>query len=92
MSAASTRSKWSSDTGPETLFGGKDASLFGRRQKRARGARVPVVVVTALDLTAEDRQRLDGGVKQVLSKSAFAPAELMARVGALLGETRKAQK
>src|SRR5215469_15986560 len=46
MSAGSTRSKWSSDTGPETLFGGKDASLFGRRQKRARGARLPVVVVT----------------------------------------------
>jgi G3E family GTPase len=46
MSAGSTRSKWSSETGPETLFGGKDASLFGRRQKRARGARLPVVVVT----------------------------------------------
>src|SRR4029077_19699788 len=46
MSAGSTRSKWSSDTGPETLFGGKDASLFGRRQRRARGARLPVVAVT----------------------------------------------
>jgi len=46
MSAGSTRSKWSSETGPETLFGGKDASLFGRRQKRARGARLPVVAVT----------------------------------------------
>jgi CobW/HypB/UreG, nucleotide-binding domain len=46
MSAGSTRSKWSSETGPETLFGGKDASLFGRRQKRPRGARLPVVAVT----------------------------------------------
>ena len=46
MSAASTPSKWSSETGPETLFGGKDASLFGRRQKRPRGARLPVIVVT----------------------------------------------
>src|SRR6516164_11332087 len=46
MSAGSTRSKWSSETGPETLFGGTDASLFGRRQKRARGARLPVVAVT----------------------------------------------
>jgi len=53
---------------------------------------IPVVVVTALDLTAEDRQRLSGGVEQILSKHAFPPAELMARVGALLGETRKAQK
>ena len=46
MSAGSTRSKWSSETGPEALFGGKDASLFGRRQRRARGARLPVTVVT----------------------------------------------
>jgi CheY-like chemotaxis protein len=53
---------------------------------------IPVVVVTALDLTAEDRRRLNGGVEQILSKNAFAPAELMARVGALVGETRKAQK
>jgi G3E family GTPase len=46
MSVGSTRSKWSSETGPETLFGGKDASLFGRRQKRPRGPRLPVVAVT----------------------------------------------
>jgi G3E family GTPase len=46
MSAGSTRSKWSSETGPQTLFGGKDAPLFGRRQKRPRGPRLPVVAVT----------------------------------------------
>jgi hypothetical protein len=46
MSAASTPSKWISETGPETLFGGKDASLLGRRQKRPRGVRLPVTVVT----------------------------------------------
>ena len=46
MSVASTPSKWSSETGPETLFGGKDASLFGRRQRRPRGPRLPVVAVT----------------------------------------------
>jgi CheY-like chemotaxis protein len=32
---------------------------------------IPVVVVTALELTAEDRQPLNGGVKQILSKHAF---------------------
>src|SRR5262245_15257324 len=32
--------------GPETLFGGKDASLFGRRQRRVRGPRLPVTAVT----------------------------------------------
>jgi G3E family GTPase len=46
MSAGSTRSKWSSETGPEALFGGKDASLFGRRQRSARGPRLPVIAVT----------------------------------------------
>jgi adenylate cyclase len=53
---------------------------------------IPVVVVTSLDLTTEDRRRLSGGVEQIFSKHAFPPAELMARLGALLGETRKAQK
>ena len=50
---------------------------------------IPVVVVSALDLTAEDRRRLGGGVAQVLSKNAFAPAELMARVGTLLREVQR---
>jgi len=50
---------------------------------------IPVVVVTALDLSAEDRRRLNGGVKQILSKSAYAPAELMKRVGALLAEVKR---
>ena len=46
---------------------------------------IPVVVVSALDLTAEDRSAARWrGVAQVLSKNAFAPAELMARVAALL--------
>ena len=39
-------SKWTSEPGPESLFGGKDATLFGRRQRRVRGARLPVVAVT----------------------------------------------
>ncbi len=32
--------------GPESLFAGKEALPFGRRQRRARGARLPVVAVT----------------------------------------------
>jgi G3E family GTPase len=38
--------KWTSEAGPETLFAAADAPLFGRRQKRPRGPRLPVVVVT----------------------------------------------
>ncbi|HYZ40911.1 MAG TPA: GTP-binding protein, partial [Stellaceae bacterium] len=46
MSEASIPSKWTSEAGPEALFGGKDAPLFGRRQRRARGPRLPVIAVT----------------------------------------------
>src|SRR6201993_2573970 len=46
MSEASTRLKWTSEAGPGALFAGKDASLFGRRQRRPRGPRLPVIAVT----------------------------------------------
>jgi G3E family GTPase len=35
-----------SESGPETLFAGADTLPFGRRQRRARGPRVPVIAVT----------------------------------------------
>ncbi len=38
--------RWTSETGTEALFGGTDATLFGRRQRRPRGPRLPVVAVT----------------------------------------------
>jgi CheY-like chemotaxis protein len=50
--------------------------------------RIPVVVVTARDITAEDRVRLDGQVKKILQKGAISREELareirtMARLGA----------
>jgi G3E family GTPase len=46
MSEVSIPSKWTSEAGPEALFGGQDAPLFGRRQRRARGPRLPVFGVT----------------------------------------------
>src|SRR5262249_36901005 len=46
MSEASTRLKWTSETGLGAPFAGKDALLFGRRQKRPRGPRLPVIAVT----------------------------------------------
>jgi CheY-like chemotaxis protein len=38
---------------------------------------VPVIVITAKELSAEDRERLDGHVEQVLQKGAFRHAELL---------------
>src|SRR6201981_3635144 len=46
MSEASIPSKWTSEAGPEALFGGKDAPFCARRQERPRGPRLPVGAVT----------------------------------------------
>jgi CheY-like chemotaxis protein len=45
---------------------------------------IPVLVVTAKDITPEDRQRLSGGVQNILQKSAASPADLVAQTRALL--------
>jgi len=46
-------------------------------RKREEVAGVPVVVVTAKELTAEDRKRLNGSVSQILGKRAFSQEELL---------------
>jgi CheY-like chemotaxis protein len=43
---------------------------------------IPVVVVTAADLSAADRERLTGSVQQVLRKGAYTPDQLLAEVRA----------
>ena len=53
---------------------------------------IPVVVVTALELSAEDRQRLNRGVEHIVSKNASTPADLMARIGALVKEIKSKAK
>jgi signal transduction histidine kinase/CheY-like chemotaxis protein len=45
---------------------------------------VPVVVVTAADLSAEDHERLNGGVLQVLQKASLGRDELLSEVGELV--------
>jgi CheY-like chemotaxis protein len=45
---------------------------------------VPIVVVTAKDLTAADRQRLGGAVERILQKGAFDRDALLAQVNALV--------
>ena len=41
---------------------------------------IPVIVITARDLEAEDRERLNSGVQTVLVKDTFRPAELVERI------------
>jgi CheY-like chemotaxis protein len=66
--------------------------LVAALQMKAAWRDIPIVVVTALDLTAQDRMRLADGVQQILSKHAFPLAELMARVCALLEKGEKPRK
>jgi CheY-like chemotaxis protein len=45
---------------------------------------IPIVVITAKDLTEEDRQRLDGYVKRILQKGAYNHEALLREVHELV--------
>jgi signal transduction histidine kinase/CheY-like chemotaxis protein/HAMP domain-containing protein len=49
-------------------------------QKEAGWRDIPVIVITALDLDAKDRARLNAGVQSVLVKERFRPADLVERI------------
>jgi len=51
-------------------------------RKRPEYRQVPVVVITAKDLTEQDRQRLNGQVARVMRKGAFQMADLVREVQA----------
>jgi signal transduction histidine kinase/DNA-binding response OmpR family regulator len=53
-------------------------------RKRIEWRRVPVAVITAKDLTAEDRLRLNGYVYKILEKSAYSRDQLLAEVRTLV--------
>ncbi len=62
-----------------------DGFAFLERLRRLEGWRsVPVVVITAKELTPEDRQRLNGGVERIIEKGATSPDELLAEVRRLV--------
>ena len=52
-------------------------------------ARIPVIVITALDLTAADRKRLNSGVEAILSKNSFDAAQLARTVRQAVAEARQ---
>jgi signal transduction histidine kinase/DNA-binding response OmpR family regulator len=53
-------------------------------QKNERWATIPLIVLTAKDLTAEDRQRLNGHVETIMQKGAYRQDELMQLVNRLI--------
>ena len=53
-------------------------------QKEAGWRNIPVIVITARDLNATDRERLNSGVQSVLVKETFRPADLVERIRRLV--------
>jgi CheY-like chemotaxis protein len=62
-----------------------------RLRQRPECRLVPVVVITAKDLTKEDRDRLNGEVERVVQKSTLSLKEFAAEVMAVTGVNRGAQ-
>ena len=63
--------------------------------EREAWRQIPVVIVTAKDLTAADHERLNGSVVRILQKGAYGQEDLLAEVRALLAASigrRKANK
>jgi CheY-like chemotaxis protein len=54
-------------------------------RRNAAWRSIPVLVVTAKELTAEDRSRLHGGVARILEKGSLTPKQLLEEVKALVG-------
>jgi len=64
-------------------------------RRSVRWRHVPVVVVTARDLTEADRRRLSGGVERILQKDAPTRDEMLRDVSATLAgciERRRARR
>jgi CheY-like chemotaxis protein len=53
---------------------------------------IPVVVMTAKDITAEDRARLNGSVEQILQKGTFGTEDLVKSILRYVPVSRPAGK
>ncbi len=58
-------------------------------RKVAAWRQIPIVVVTAKDLTTEDRQRLSGNVEKILEKGACSREKLLEQVSAFVSDCNK---
>jgi len=56
-------------------------------RKRAACRHVPVLVITAKDITEEDRRRLNGEVTRILQKGSLDIRELVEEIRSLAGRT-----
>lgn len=52
-------------------------------------AKIPIIVLTAKDITAEDRARLEGGVQKVFAKGAISGQELLKELRQVIASCEK---
>jgi CheY-like chemotaxis protein len=55
-------------------------SFIAELRQREEWRTIPIVVLTAKDLTPEERQRLNGSVEQILLKGAYSREDLLGEV------------
>jgi CheY-like chemotaxis protein len=73
----------------DLLMPGMDGFAFlAELQRRGEGRSVPVVVLTAKELTASERQQLGGPIEKILRKGSFGHEQLLAEVSALMAGHR----
>ena len=63
--------------------------LITALRERPEWRRIPVIVITALDLTVADRKRLNSGVEGILLKNSFEPAQLVQFVRQAVANARR---
>ena len=66
--------------------------LVAEMQKHPAWSKIPVIVVTARDLTAEDHARLNSGIEMVLRKEPFSPTALVESIRQVVAKSRLPQK
>jgi len=59
---------------------------FFRQKKQWQS--IPIIVITAMDLTIEERSRLNGSVQKVLQKGTYSKEELLNEISCLMGIDR----
>ena len=66
--------------------------LVAEIQRHSTWHRIPVIVLTARDLSQEDRERLNSGIETILMKGAFTPADLIKRIRQATGKQHALQR
>ncbi len=58
-------------------------------RQRPEWRRIPIIVITALDLSVADRKRLNSGVEAILLKNSFEPTQLVQSVRQAVANARR---